>query len=85
MGVHPSSVLRRCASTSSFHLPVNSGLKWDQFNCGIRTLLNGLCGWTAGYARGAGSSMGGTGGTTGGITGVTEGRVVLYQPYLFML
>ena len=30
-----SFVLRRCASASSSGLPVNSGLKCDQFNCGI--------------------------------------------------
>ena len=68
-----SYVLRRCVSTLSSGLPANSGLKWDQFNCGIgpdwtgRT--TGCVGGTAHCAGGAGGCTGGTGGITGGITG----------------
>ena len=64
-----SVVLRRCYSTSSSGLHANSGLKWDQFNCGIGPGWMGCAGWTAGCAGGAGHCMGGTGGTTGGIIG----------------
>ena len=30
-----SFILSKCASTSSSGLPAYSGLKWDQFNCGL--------------------------------------------------
>ena len=67
-----SLVLRRCVSASSSGLPANSGLKWDQFKCGMGPGGTGgttvYVGGTAGCAVGAGSYKGRTGGTTGGIT-----------------
>ena len=63
-----SWVLRRCASTSSSGFPANSGLKWDQFNCGTGSGWTGYEGRT-GCVGGAGGCTGGTGGTTEGITG----------------
>ena len=64
-----SLVLRRYASTSLSGLPVNSGLKWDQFNWGIGAGWIGCAGETIGCVGGADSCTGGTGGTTGGVTG----------------
>ena len=64
-----SLVLRRCASASSSGLPVNSGLKCDQFNCGIGAGRIDCVGGTISCAGGAGSCMGGAGGTTGRILG----------------
>ena len=75
-------LLRGCASISSSGVPANSGLKWNQFNCGI---LAGCENGTIGSAGGAGGCTGGTGDTTGGITGVTKVQVVFHQPYLFAL
>ena len=81
-----SLVLRRCDSTSSSDLPANSGLKWDQFNCGTGPGwtggITGCVGRTTGCAGVAGSCTGGTVGTTGGVTGVAEVWVLLHQPYL---
>ena len=79
-----SFVLRRCASTSSSGLLANSGLKWDQFNCGIGP------GWTGGTPGCAGGTAGvggagGTGDTSGGTTGVAEVQVVIHQPFWFMV
>ena len=52
---------------------MNSGLKWDQFNCviepGWTCWTTDWAGKTAGCAGGAAGYMGGTGGTTGGTTG----------------
>ena len=85
MGVHLVISPKRCASTSSSGLPVNSGLKLDQFNWSIGPGWIGCVGGTINCAGGAGNWTGGTEGTTGGITGVSELHVVLHQPYLFML
>ena len=64
---------RRFVSTSSSGFAVNSGLKWDQFYCGIGP------GWTTGSAGcmdviagcvgGAGGCLGVVGSTTGCATG----------------
>ena len=64
-----SLVLRRCALGSLSRLPVNSSLKWDQFNCGIGPGWIGCAHGIIGCAGGDGSYTGGTGGTPGGITG----------------
>ena len=64
-----SLVLRRWASASSSGLPMNSGLKWDQFNWGIGSGWIGCVGGTIGCGGGAGGCTGGAGGTTGGLTG----------------
>ena len=63
-----SLVLRKCASVSSSGLPVNSGLKWGQFNWGIGPGWIGCADWTTVYAGGASYCTGGAGGTTGDIT-----------------
>ena len=47
-----SLVLSKCASASSSGFPENSGLKCDQFNCGICSA--GCC--SAGATGGAGAS-----------------------------
>ena len=62
-------VLRRCASVTSSDLPVNSGLKCDQFNLGIGASWIGWTCGTIGCGGGAGSCTGGAGGTTGGTAG----------------
>ena len=58
---------------SSSGLPVNSGLKWDQCNCGIGLGWNGgttgCAGGTACCAGGTGGCTGWTGGTVGGAMG----------------
>ena len=73
MCLHPVLVLRRCASTSLSGLYVNSGLNWDQFNCGIGAGWFGSVRGAIGYAGGtigcvgyASSCPGGADGTTGG-------------------
>ena len=80
-------VLRRCAPTSSPGFPINSGLKWDHFNCDIGSGWTGrsadCTGKTAGCVGGAGGCMGGAGGTAAGATG--GGWVVFHQWfYLFL-
>ena len=64
-----SFVLRRCASTSSSGFPVNSGLKWDQFHCGIGPGCTGRAagctGGTAGCVGDAGGCKGAAGSTAG--------------------
>ena len=58
------SLVLRCASASSSGLPVNSGLKWDQFNCGIGPdLTGGTTGCVDGTMGCAGDAAGCTGGT----------------------
>ena len=71
-----SLVLTRCASASSSDLPAKSGLKSDQFNCGIGVDWIGSMGGTIGCAGGtiscvadACSCTGGAGGTPGGSWG----------------
>ena len=64
-----SLVLRRCASTSSFGLPVNSGLKCEQFHWGIGAGRNWMCGRSYQLCRRYCIYTCGAGGTTGGITG----------------
>ena len=61
-----SFVLRRCTSPSSSGFPVNSDLKWDQFNIGIGP---GWAGGIAGCTGGTAGCGGGTGGCTGGTGG----------------
>ena len=58
-------VLRRCASASLSGLPANSGLKCDQFNCGIGAGWIGCAGRAIGYAGGTGGAGCTTVGTTG--------------------
>ena len=60
--------LKRCASLSSSGLPVDSGLKCDQFNWGTGAGWIGCVGGMISCVGGAGSCKGGTGGTTGGTT-----------------
>ena len=62
-----SFILRRCTSTSSSSLPVNSGMKCDQFNCGTWAGLIGCVG--IGCAGGTISCIGCMGSCTGGMTG----------------
>ena len=57
-----SLVLNRCATASSSGLPENSGLKYDQLNCG--TWNGGFCGCIGlcGFAGGSGEGFGRFGG-----------------------
>ena len=68
-----SFFLRRCASASSYGLPGDLGLKWDQFNChigpGWTGGTTGCAGETTGCMGGAGGCMGGTWGTAGDTNG----------------
>ena len=82
-----SFILRRCASASSSGLPVNSGLKCNQFNCGTRAGGIGCMG--IGCAGGTSGCIGGMGSCTGGTVGVVlkwAEQVVLEEhlPYLFL-
>ena len=56
-----SLVLWRCVSTSLSGLPVNLGLKCDQFNWGIGAGWISCVGGTTGCAGGAGGCTGGEG------------------------
>ena len=76
-----SFVLRRCVSTSSSGFPVNSGLKWDQFNCGIGP---GCTGGAAGCPGGTAVCVVGSGSTAGSGGASGGGCGILHQPFLFM-
>ena len=69
MCVHPII----CPSASSSGLPENSGLKCDQFNCGIGAGWNDYVGEPIHCAGSITSCMSGTGGCTAGVSGVTGG------------
>ena len=52
-----SFILSRCASASSSGFPKNSGLKCDEFNCGMCcTSYAGCCGWGGWVVGGAGTA-----------------------------
>ena len=72
------------------HLPANSNLKQDQFNCGTRP---GCTGGAAGCTGGVTGCVVGIGGCAGGYRGATDGAgtawevvvlVVLHWLLLFM-
>ena len=62
-------VLNKCARASSSGLPANSGLKYDQFNCGT---WNGGLGGCIALGR-FGGRFGGIGGGLGGLGGLFGG------------
>ena len=71
MCVHPVICPRRWTFTSSSGLPANSGMKCNQFSCGIWDdwighVGIGCAGGTTGCMGGAGSCTGEVGGMTGG-------------------